>query len=91
MKRGRPRLKPEDRKPKPYTNPRPFKEYEAEVNGRRFKCIRVENKTSCSDCDIFKLKKPHNLIEKPLCYDYSVRNSPIVRLCQGHPMIWKEI
>lgn len=91
MRRGRPRLKPEDRKQPQYINSRPFKEYEAEINGRRFKCVPYDNKTSCRECDIFKLKRLHNQSEKPLCYEYSVRNSPIVRICQGHRMIWVEI
>ena len=62
-----------------------------EIYGRTFKSVPVENKTSCEDCDIFKMRKPTSPSSFPLCYEFSVPKYRIYNLCQGHSMIWKEI
>ena len=92
MKRGRPRKKPIEVDSAEYWNharPIPKEPLQVEICGRVFQSENVERKTSCADCDIFKMRKLNNQSEYPLCYEYCLGNHYVVDFCRGHQMIWK--
>ena len=68
------------------SNPNLYKDMVVEVEGKKYKSIPVENKTSCKDCDILKQS---GQCYQPFCFAYSFGNHKIVDLCRGHQMIWK--
>ena len=88
-------MKPEDRKPQGYWahgRKQTDEPIRVEIDGRTFESVPVENKRSCADCDILKLRPPKGYASLPLCYETGATHGhAIVQLCQGHQMIWKEI
>lgn len=95
MKRGRPRLRPEDKKTADYwahARPDAGKPRRVEIMGRTFEAVPVQNKTSCRDCDILKMRPPQSPASLPLCYEVGAAHGhAVVQICRGHQMIWKEI
>ena len=61
----------------------------ATIEGKLFVAVKCENKTKCSECDIFKLAPPKHWIQKPLCYDYNCGTHKIVDICSRYKCIWK--
>lgn len=59
------------------------------IKDKTYYSVKVPNKTSCENCDIFKDKKPVSMIDVPLCYSYSLNNHKIVDYCRSKRIIWK--
>lgn len=53
--------------------------------------VKEPDKIDCTDCDIFKAKKPISMIDTPLCYSYSLNNHKIVDYCRSGRRIWKRV
>ena len=61
----------------------------ATIEGKHFVAVKCENKTKCSECDIFKLDPPMSMIQSPLCYKYNCGTHKIVDVCSRYKCIWK--
>lgn len=61
----------------------------AKIDGKTFTAVKCEDKTNCTECDIFKLKPPLSMANSPLCYDYNCGTHKIVDVCSRYKCIWK--
>ena len=61
----------------------------ARIDGKLYTAVKCDNKTKCTECDIFKLAPPKSWIQKPLCYDYNCGTHKIVDVCSRYKCIWK--
>lgn len=62
----------------------------ARIDGKLYTAVKCDNKTKCTECDIFKLAPPKSWIQKPLCYDYNCWTHKIVDVCSRYKCIWKK-
>jgi len=66
------------------------KQYEVEIQGKRYISVPMPDKTTCLPCAILKARPPKSMMSLPLCYEYSLGNHKIVDYCRAHNIIWKE-